>query len=173
MSRSHTWPPPELKRLETQLDSLTRAVEEGSERDIDEQIWLTRFLIIRACGYLEQVVHATVIGHIQQGSYGTARSFALSWLERSRNPSRDNLVTTLGRLDAELSREFEELLERNDKEFHQNLYLLVGRRHQIAHGENEGLSSQKAISLTKFAKELADWFILRLNPNRTTSRQQS
>jgi hypothetical protein len=45
------------------------------------------------------------------------------------------------------------------------LNLLVGRRHQIAHGLSEGMSSQKALDLVAVVKEVADWFIRSLNPD--------
>lgn len=163
-AKNVNWPPPRLALLERQLDSLAAAVGQSDEREIDEQIWLTRFLIVRACGYLEQVVHETVMGHLDAGSWGTANSFVMSWLDRSRNPSVDNMSRIVGRLDASMQDELEDLLADNDKYLSDRVHLLVGRRNQIAHGENEGLNSNKAIELVAVAKQIANWFILRLNP---------
>lgn len=150
--------------LESQLDRLADAVRNNSDRDVDDQIWLTRFLVVRACGYLEQAVHETVVAHLEFHSYGTVKSFTLSWLERSRNPSVDNLLTLLGRLDHNMQSEFQELLAANGNHLAQNLALLVGRRNQIAHGENEGMATQAALTLVDVTKEIASWFILRLDP---------
>lgn len=157
--------------MEKQLDQLATAVRDGSTRDVDDQIWLTRFLIIRACGYLERVVHETVVGHLQERSYGTARSFVMSWLDRSSNPSCENLLKILGRLDSGMQIELQEIFDADNKRLSQKVALLVGRRNQIAHGENEGLNSQTALELVSVSKEIADWFILRLDPTNPPSRK--
>lgn len=170
MSRKKPWPPTRLGLIEKQLDQLAQAVANGNERDVDDQIWLTRFLVIRASGYLEQVVHETVVGHLQETSYGRARSFVMSWLERSRNPSIDNLMKLVGRLDANLQQELGEFLEADGKKLHREISLLVGRRNQIAHGENEGMGSKGALELVTAAKEVAAWFILRLDPHQPSGR---
>lgn len=158
------WPPPKLALLEAQLDRLVAAVRDSSQRDVDDQIWLTRFLVVRSCGYLEQAVHETVVAHLEHHSYGTAKSFAMSWLERSTNPSVENLLKLVGRLDHGMQTDLEELLKHNGHHLAQNLALLVGRRNQIAHGENEGMTTQAAIGLVDVAREIANWFILRLDP---------
>lgn len=164
MGRKNVWPPQHLGRLEQQLDQLAKAVEDGSERDIDDQAWLTRFLVIRTCGYLEQVVHETVVAHLQEMSFGRAQTFVMSWLERSRNPSIDNMTKLVGRLDPNLQEQLQELLDADDKKLLRNIALLVGRRNQIAHGENEGMGSKSALDLMLSAKIVADWFVLRLDP---------
>lgn len=158
------WPPSGLSLIEQQLNRLAAAVAEPLERPVDDQVWLTRFLIVRACGYLEQAVHETLKGHLAERSGGTVRAFALSWLERSRTPSPENLCTLLGRLDLTLREEFEGLLDADDGRVRRELSLLVHRRHHIAHGLNEGLTSMKALSLVNLVRDLADWFIRALDP---------
>lgn len=165
-----SWPPWAIRSLERQLDTLHNAVRANESRPDDEQIWLTRFLVVRACGYLEQVVHETVTGFVQDRSGGEIRAFAMSWFNKSRNPSPDNLVEMVGRFDERWKHEFESLLDSNDGGVRQELNLLVSRRNQIAHGLNEGLNTRKAIEMVDLSKQIADWFILRFNPsarNRT------
>jgi RiboL-PSP-HEPN len=162
----HTqWPPARIRRLEAQLDRLVNAVSDGTAREVDDQIWLTRFLVVRSCGYLEQVVHETVVTHLQAGSYGTAQSFVMSWLDRSRNPSVDNLLRMIGRLDGGMQEELDQLLMADDGRLTSQIASLVGRRNQIVHGENEGMGSQAALELTRSAKIVANWFIRRLDPD--------
>ncbi|MBM7331644.1 hypothetical protein JS562_53610 [Agrobacterium sp. S2] len=90
------------------LDELADAVRDrpGARTD-DEQMWLTRFLVVRSCGYLEQVMYLCATNHLEAKSAGTARSYSLSWLERSINPSVLNISVTLGRFDQGLANEFE------------------------------------------------------------------
>ena len=164
MKQKASWPPVRLALLEEQLDRIGEAVKNGAERDIDDQIWLTRFLVVRACGYLEQVVHETLTAHLEAVSYGRARSFVMSWLERSRNPSSDNLMRILGRLDPDMQDELQQILDADDKRLMRRVGELVAKRNLIAHGTNEGIGSQKALELVQAAKDVADWFILRLDP---------
>lgn len=164
------WPPISIPVLERELDRLADAVMDGDERELNEQMWLSRFLVVRACGYLEQCVHMVVSDHVQVNSWGTVRSFAISWMPKSRTPSAENLTEVLGRLDATLQEEFETLLADNDGELRQRLALLVGRRHQIAHGQNEGMGTQSALELYRTAKVISDWFVRRFAPYAAGTR---
>lgn len=165
MTKSLHWPPRDLRELERSLDELASSVEERPEhRTIDEQIWLTRFLIVRSCGYLEQVMHRCAIGHLEANSYGTGKSYSLSWLNRSINPSADNIRVTLGRFDQGFVDEFDQMLSEHDNELNNNLSVLVVKRHAIAHGQSDGLGTSSALGLYTSAKIIADWMIRRLCP---------
>lgn len=165
MTDNH-WPPRGIKPLRTALDELAESVaNRPSTRSVDEQIWLTRFLVVRTCGCLEQTVREVARGYVQGKSGGLVRTFAHSWLEKSRTPSVDNLYDLVGRFDTTLRDELQGFLEHDDQRLHRELSFLVDRRHKIAHGLNEGLNSAKAISLKDDAYEIADWFIDNLNPN--------
>jgi hypothetical protein len=166
VARTQRWPPVSLGLLEKQLDQLVEAVKTPGDRSVDEQVWLTRFLVIRTCGYLEQVVHTTVTDHLWNTCGGTARSFALSWMNKSRNPSLDNLYRIIGRLDDKMLDELETLLESDNGALKEQISSLVGRRNGIAHGLNDGLSSRKALEMVEDAKQVASWFILNLEPSR-------
>lgn len=163
------WPPKGLALIEGGLDQLAVAIADDTSRGIDEQVWLTRFYVVRACGYLEQVVKETVTAHIEARAGGTVRTFALSWLTRSRTPSPENLCEVLGRLDGNMRHDLEDYLDAEDGHVRRELSLLVHRRHHIAHGLNEGLGTKKALELGQLAKDLADWFIRVLNPSPSGS----
>lgn len=166
MTKSIRWPPPDLSRLERSLDELAESVRERPvHRTDDEQVWLVRFLVVRSCGYLEQVMHRCAMGHLQELSYGTARSYSLSWLSRSINPSVENIRNTLGRFDAGFVDEFETMLTEGSGELANDLGALITKRHAIAHGENEGLGDRRALDLYQMSKQLADWMIRRLSPD--------
>ncbi|MFE5567800.1 HEPN domain-containing protein [Amycolatopsis japonica] len=168
---SSHWPPRSLATLRISLDTLAEAVAAGrAERTDDEQIWLTRFLVVRTCGYLEQVVHETIRGYIHEKSGGLVRSFAHSWIERSRNPSPDNMLDLVGRLDGSLAGELQEVLDADDQYLRREISLLVDRRHKIAHGLNEGMNSQKAVSLKAAAEKVGEWFVVELNPDKSRKR---
>jgi hypothetical protein len=95
------------------------------------------------------------------------KTFAHSFLERSKNPSLPNLLEQLGRFDSQLQSEFQAFLDEDDERLSRDLAFLVDRRHKIAHGLNEGINPARALALTESAKDVADWFVLRLNPTRS------
>jgi RiboL-PSP-HEPN len=162
-----TWPPVNLLRLKSALDQLADAVaNRPPHRTDDEQIWSTRFLLLRICGYLEQVTHETSRSYVLAKSGGLVRSFAMSWLGKSRNPSTENLLDLIGRFDGALVDDLASLLNADDQRLHRELSLLVDRRHKIAHGLNEGITESKALSLKADAETIADWFFRNLKPDR-------
>jgi hypothetical protein len=130
------------------------------------QTWLCRILVVRSCGYLEQVIWEVCRSYVSQKSGGLVRAFAQSWLEKSRNPTPVNLEELVGRFDALTCDEFKALLDANDYHLRQELSFLVDRRNKIAHGLSESVNRSKALQLKNIASDLADWFILRFNPGR-------
>jgi hypothetical protein len=166
MPMAATWPPWLVTSLRAKLDDLAALVqvppkEPGAEEEV---IWLSRFLVVRSTGFLEQVAVEVCRVYVAERSGGKVRTFAHSWLEKSRNPSPDNLEELIGRFDSDLSDEFKALLDDEDQRLRRELHFLIDRRNKIAHGLNEGVGSGKALALKDIAVEIADWFILRFNP---------
>jgi hypothetical protein len=83
---------------------------------------------------------------------------------RGSNPWAHKLVALLARFDGVWAAEFEEILSADDHRLKGELNLLVDRRNKIAHGLSEGIGSVKALELLGTARDVADWFILRLDP---------
>ena len=134
-----------------QVDEVTRA--------------LSRFLVVRTCGYLEQVVEECSSAFISSRSAPQVSSFATSWYSgKGLNPTAERLITLLGRFDGVWAKELEDLLDDDDHRLKSELNLLVDRRNKIAHGLGEGIGSVKALELLGIARDIADWFILRLDP---------
>jgi len=136
--------------------------------DVEVAPFLARFLVIRSSGYLEQTVFEVARGYVNGKSGGLVRSFAHSWLEKTRNPTADNLRQLVGRFDQSLREEFDDLMSDDDERLSRELAFLIDRRNQIAHGLSEGINRGKALALKEVATDLADWFILKYNPARTT-----
>lgn len=70
------------------------------------------------------------------------------------------------RFDQLLCDDFTAFLDADDQRLRRELEFLVDRRNRIAHGLNEAIGSRKALDLKAVACEIADWLVLRLNPNR-------
>jgi hypothetical protein len=153
--------------LQGTLDELSMLVDEVQRNGgSPEAGWLARLLVVRSCGYLEQVVDEVSKELMAGRSGGPIRSFSQSWLPSHRNPWPERLVEWVNRFDVTWARELAELLEEDDERLYRELSFLVDRRNRIAHGLNEGIGVRKALDLQTVSVEVADWFILRFNPNR-------
>jgi hypothetical protein len=164
------WPPATVVSLQHSLKELAELVDEvqrkGEGESDKEAGWLARLLVVRSCGYLEQVISEVGIGLVEARSGGEVQTFGLSWFPPTRNPSPDQIMQWVGRFHPEWESELKELLLDNDEELHRELSLLLDRRNRIAHGLNEGITVRKALDMKHVATTLADWFILRFNPTR-------
>ncbi|MER5350498.1 HEPN domain-containing protein [Kitasatospora sp. NPDC002551] len=138
------------------------------DRTDDENMWIVRFFVVRVCGYLEQVVNETLKAYIEGKSGGPVQLFAKSWIEKSRNPSPDNMLEMIGRLGGGFELGLQGLLDSDDQRIRRELLLLLDRRHKIAHGLNEGLTGSKAIALYECVVEIVDWFLDNLNPDSSS-----
>jgi len=159
------WPPLMVSTLETKLDELIALVGKDSDELPEEaRAWLARLLVVRACGYIEQTALEAQRAHVVAKSGGRVRSFALSWLDKSSNPSPERLAEGLGRFDGGLRDEFNSFLDDDDQRLYRELHFLLDRRNKIAHGLNEGITPTRALALARISKEIADWLVLRLRP---------
>jgi len=161
------WPPLLVTRLHETLDELAELVDEVQRRgDETEAGWLARLLVVRSCGYLEQVVDEVSKQLMQERSGGVVRSFSQSWLPSHANPWPNRLTEWVSRFDVTWSTELSDLLNQDDEQLRREVSFLVDRRNRIAHGLNEGIGTRKALDLQKVSIQIADWFILRFNPRR-------
>ena len=163
-SKITAWPPNEVHQLRRSLEELGELVK--STRDTESLPWLTRMLVVRSSGYVEQTCKEVFWDYIEDRTSGLVKSFSHSWLDKSRNPSPDSLLAMIGRFDLKLRDEFSHFLEADDQRFRRELAFLVDRRNHIAHGLSEGIHRGKSISLMEVALEVSDWLILKFNPLR-------
>lgn len=170
MTRQLTsWPPRDLIQIRRGLDELIDTTRDD-DRTLEPEVTalLARLLVIRSAGYVEQGASICARGHVRERSGGYVRSFAHSWLERSKNPSPANLLEFVGRFDQLLADELEVAFAKDQDRWRRELAFLVDRRNKIAHGLNEGVGQSRALELAVVSKEIVDWFILRLNPLPTS-----
>lgn len=167
MGRFESWPPFDVISVRHNLDSLRDVVrDDGRALEPEIRGWLARLLVVRSAGFIEQAAMECCRGHVRVKGGGWVQSFAHSWLERSKNPNPDNLVALVGRFDQAVAEEFDVLLRADDEALYRDLSSLVDKRNRIAHGLNEGVRPDRALSLATSAEKVVDWFILRFNPHR-------
>lgn len=164
MAKAAVWPPWEVTSLRQNLDQLRNIVETPTGIDPEVLSWMSRMLVVRSSGFVEQTAKQVCRVHVWERAGGPVRSFALSWLQWSRNPSPDGLCELVGRFDKTFEDELVDLFDEDDQRVRRELSLLVDRRNKIAHGLNEGITRDKALVLNKVAIEVSDWLILRFNP---------
>lgn len=140
--------------------------DEDKSLEPEIRAWLARLLVVRSAGFIEQAVMECCRGHVKVRGGGWVQSFAHSWLERSKNPSPENLAALVGRFDQAVADEFEDYLRADDELLYRDLSSLVDKRNRIAHGLNEGVRPERALALAASAEKIVDWFILRFNPLR-------
>jgi hypothetical protein len=164
VARPSQWPPWAVNSLRGRLEDLELVITTNGDLPDEARQALARFLLLRSCGYLEQVVLEVCRGYVNDRSGGPVRVFANTWLARASNPTPEALCVLVGRFDAGWGQELGDVLGAEDQRLHRELEFLVDRRNRIAHGLNEGIGLQKALVLKGVAYEVADWFILRFNP---------
>ncbi len=162
---SEAWPSRELSNAKRALDSTRTLVEQPTGEQPDEVTRaLSRYLTVRACGYLETVVDQCCGALLSSKSAPRAAAFGQSWLGTGRNPSPGKLCDLVGRFDRSWADDLRRLLEENDERLRRELSFMVDRRNKIAHGASEGLTSRRALNLVDCANEVASWFIATFDP---------
>ena len=142
-----------LRRLKDLLD---QAIRNGDTAVAAE---LARFLVVRSCGFLEQITVTCCRCYILRHSNGPAGLFGVSWIRRTRGSLPESLVDLVGRLNDSWREDLESYLKENDEYRWIEIKFLADRRNRIAHGLNESVRPRKASELYDVSIEVADWFI--------------
>ncbi|WP_416219123.1 HEPN domain-containing protein, partial [Frankia sp. Cas4] len=127
------WPPRKIDDLRRRLDELSATVNGKPPDSISEEVrsWLARLLVVRSCGYLEQVVAEVCRGYIEEKSGGRVRSYARASFERLNHPGSEFLLSLVRRFGTDLENELRAFLDQDDQRVRRELEFLVNRRHRI------------------------------------------
>lgn len=156
------WPALQLSQLRQSLrevETLVARPPGGLPDDVMRA--LTRFLVVRSCGYLEQVVEECFKAYVTAHSDVRVRSFVTTSWRRGTNPTPGTLTELLARLDPAWSDQLGDLLGANDERLHRSLKNLVATRNKVAHGSSEQVRVRTALDFASDAVEVADWFTTR------------
>jgi len=162
---SEAWPSQEILNLRKQFEAAIRLVEAPSREQPDEVTRaLSRFLVVRASGYLEAVVDECCRSLIRSKAAPNVASFASSWFGTGRNPSPGKLLELVGKFNGDwkesLCKEFDE----DDEYLRRELDLLVSKRNRIAHGLGEGIGARKALEFASTVTQVTNWFVKTFDP---------
>ncbi len=160
---SESWPPLSMVDLRNSLKAMEALVQQQNPSD-EISAELSRFLVVRTCGYLEQVVELCCKNYLKSKSDPRSAAFGESWLGRGSNPKPSKLVELVKRFDTEWGEELHGLFAQNDELLRRELEFLVDKRNRISHGLNQGIGMTKALSLVPHAITVSDWFIIKFDP---------
>ena len=159
------WPSVHIFELSRSLESVAALVRSPQRDQSDEvRTALARFLVIRACGYLEQTTEESCKAFVASKSIPTVASYGASWLGRGASPKPEHLVTLVKQFDTSWSEELEAFLRNDDDLLWREVSFLVDRRNKMAHGASEGTGARKALDLTEHASRVAEWFLVKFDP---------
>ena len=159
------WPSLTLLHLRQAFDRDVALVRRPSrDSGEDEHAALARFLVVRACGYLEQVSEESCKAYIASKSSPQVAAYGNSWFGRGANPTPANLVSLVQRFDPGWADDLQALFDADDGVLSREIYFLVDRRNKIAHGVSESTGAGKALGLAEHSQTVAEWFLVRFDP---------
>lgn len=157
------WPSRALMDLSRSLKTLEIIVQ-GQKPSEPASAELSRFLVVRICGYLEQSVEESCRSYLRSKSDPRSAMFGESWFGRGASPRPEFLIKLVQRFDRAWADELDALLRRDDELLKRELEFLVDKRNRISHGLNQGVGQRKALDLVSTVRQVADWFINRFDP---------
>lgn len=167
MAWAGAWPPHQVRVSKDRLLGL-KADLETLDNSVSDNVRnaLARFLAVRACGHIEFLFDECLATYVESHSHPNVGAYVRSGLFAGRNPRPKDLVKRLSRFNLQWSAELDELIDANDELLRREISFLVDRRNKIAHGQNEGIQTRKALDLADHALTLGDWISERLDPRR-------
>lgn len=127
---------PHLVRYANKLDTLFQKAQQLSH-DLELQSHWARYLCVLVCGFLETGVRTTYGHYARSRAHPNVARYANKKLELFRSPTMGNILE----LTSLFSKEWAEDLERDtDGELKDAVNSIVAVRHQIAHGNDTGIS---------------------------------
>ena len=136
------------------------------EQTDDVGMALARFLVVRACGYIEAVAEECVTSYTLSRSSPQVARYCRSWLGKGRNPSPGNLYDLASKFDQSWVGELKELFAADDSLVKRELESLIDRRNKIAHGAGENVTARKALDFSDIAIRVSDWLVARFDPSK-------
>jgi hypothetical protein len=160
----------EIGRLKNQLDELYIRADPREISDPEIAGDLARYLCIRVSGYLEQATAIILRDHCAKNSWGMVQQFAVSWLDRTPNLSKDALVKLVRRFNNQTADELDEFLSVEERG--SGLNALIGLRNNIAHGRQQGMSREQAWDYFALVELIIEWLLAKFDPSVTESRRK-
>jgi hypothetical protein len=151
----------EIERLRKDLEGL---FERGNRLDEADELSgdMGRYLCVRVSGYLEQALVQCGRSVCENGAWGSAQQFALSFTRKPPNPRSDEIIRFVQRFSERWADELTTMLR--DDERAQRINALLGLRNDIAHGKSQGVSRKRAYEYFVVVDEVVEFLLERFEP---------
>ena len=144
------------KRLETAIES-ARNDAVSSQLSEANRVRLAQIMTIWASGYLEAMCRAAVLEYTRKRAQPKVVHFVSQSLDRLPNPSMDNILNLVRRLDSEVASDLDSFVDDSIKE---SVNSIVGLRNRIAHGRFANISigqiTEYFDNARKFARKMEE-----------------
>lgn len=157
------WPTRMMQQNRIRLEELKSLVDGISLDDEDISSEMSRFLVIRSCGYVEKVFEDCLIEFTRENSHSFVASHVISAFGKGSNARPDNLLGRAGKFNNAWKSELNKYFDQNENT-RENMLKLVEARNKIAHGDSDDTTKRTAIKLADVALELGDELIRIIDP---------
>lgn len=164
--RDDSWPGLTLRTRRSKFLEL-RDLVDGQRADSaeEEQIAqeLSRFLTIRAAGYLEITLRTCIEAYVERQASPNVASLVRD-VYRGQSLEPQGLEDRIRSISGEMAEDFREFLSEEDNELRRELGSLRAVRNRIAHGESERIGRRQALNFAETADKVAEWLIAHFRP---------
>ncbi len=144
------------RRLETAIDS-ARNDAASPQLSEENKVWLAQLMTIWASGYLEAMCRGAVLEYTRKRANPKVVNFVSRSLDRFPNPSMDNILNLVQRLDSDIADDLRDFVDENISE---SVNSIVGLRNRIAHGRFANISVGRITeyfdNARKFARKMEE-----------------
>jgi hypothetical protein len=124
----------------------------GHRRQTD----FARYLCVALCGYLETAIRELVTEHCRLRAERTVASHASAQLSRFQNPNAQRITGLVAAFDLNWQAQVDDYMA---DERRNAVDSIMGIRHQIAHGQNVGVTFQRVDEYRKSVYEVVDFLL--------------
>jgi len=163
MSWPSSWPTQQMQANRRRLEELRLLVNSAThEPEVGSE--LSRFLVIRASGYVEHTFETCIQHFAEAKSHPAVANYVAAGLFRGRNPKPDVLLERTRMLSEEWAVQLEGYFDSDDSRVRRELDFLIDRRNKIAHGQSESVHRRKALDLADVALEVGEKLTAIIDP---------
>ena len=164
MSWNSSWPSLALKQSRDSLSELRAQVASTGIGDSSMLAQPARFLTIRSTGHIEFTFDQCIEHYAEAKSHPNIARYVTQHLYKGKSVKPSVLVARLREMNEDWANELHGHLKEDDEHLERELNFMVNKRNKIAHGQNHGLGTRKALDLCDVAIDVGDWLVKRMDP---------
>lgn len=168
LSKNSPWPPLQIHTSKIAYKDLVKTVSTYSAAtDSDVHAALSRYLVIRSAGYLENVRVTVAQEYSRQVSQVRVWNRLKTSLWSGMGVAPNQLLSFVESFDSQWRTELESFFDEDDSLRRRSLGSLVSARKRIAHGGSDQLSASEVLKWPDLVIEISDWLVDRFDPQKS------